>query len=67
MSLSPGLGRSRGLHGFRNSEVSCIWVTTALVSQTQAAPHLSMGSDPLTLIYEAALTYIQPYWAMSPE
>lgn len=45
--------------------MSCIWVTAALVSQTQAAPHLPMGSDPLTLIYEAALTYIQPYWAMS--
>lgn len=47
--------------------MSCIWVTTALVSQTQAAPHLPMGSDPLTLIHEAALTYIRPYWAMSPE
>ena len=45
--------------------MSCIWVTAALVSQTQAAPHLPMGSDPLTLIYEAALTYIQRYWAMS--
>ena len=47
--------------------MSCIWVTAALVPQARASPHLPVGSGLLLPIYEAALPFIQPRWAMSPE
>lgn len=72
--LSPGL-RGCGVERARWSrspEMSRAWVTTVLVPQARASPHLTAGSDLRMPVHEAALPfYIQPHWdrgwAMSPD